>query len=130
MIRGIKRPIQSYLFQVLWIAMVLYFSTKDSSQVAKWFFWTAALFGLISLGHMIWRSNYIEVRDNKLVINEGIFNRRLIALDKIEKFDIEPSPFTASKIVMKDQSLIRYSDSQTSEKKLKEFMAQFNIPVE
>ena len=79
---------------------------------------------------MIIRSNYFEIADNRLVINEGIFRKITIDLDKIEKFDIEPGPFTASKIILKDKTKIKYSDSQTSDKKLKEFMGQYNIPVE
>ena len=130
MIRGVKRPVQAYLFQALWIPMVLYFSTKDSSLIAKWFFWTTAFVGIVSLGHMILNRNYFEVIEGKLIINEGIFRRRIVELDKIEKFAIEPSPFTASKIVLKDQTRIKYSDTQISDKKLKAFMAQFNIPVE
>ena len=110
--------------------MVLYFSNKDSSQIAKCFFWTGAFVGILSLGHMILRSNYFEVIGDKLLVNEGIFKRRIIELDKIEKFDIEPSPFTASKIVLKDQTRIKYSDSQVNDEKLKAFMRQFNIPVE
>lgn len=79
---------------------------------------------------MIIRSNYFEAAGGKLIIYEGIFIRMMIELEKIEKIDTEPSPFTASKIVLKDQTRIKYSDSQTNDKKLKAFMAQFNIPVE
>lgn len=79
---------------------------------------------------MTLRRNYIEVIDNKLIINEGIFKTTTIDLDKIEKFDIEPGPFTASKIILRDKTKIKYSDSQTNDKELREFMGQFNIPVE
>jgi hypothetical protein len=128
--QGIKRPIQAYLFQGLWIAMVLYWSTKNSSEIGQWILVIGAIAGTISLGHMIVRSNYFEIADNRLVINEGIFRKRTIDLDKIEKFDIEPGPFAASKIILKDKTKIKYSDSQTDDKKLKEFMRQFNILVE
>ena len=79
---------------------------------------------------MILRRNYFEVADNKLTINEGVFKTTTIDLDKIEKFEIEPGPFTASKIILKDNTKIKYSDSQTNDKELKKFMGQFNIPVE
>jgi len=79
---------------------------------------------------MILKRNYFEVADNKLIINEGIFQTKTIDLDKIEKFDIEPGLFTASKIILKDNTKIKYSDSQTDHKKLKELMGQYNIPVE
>lgn len=80
--------------------------------------------------HRTLKRNYFEIDDNKLIINEGIFQTKTIDLAKIEKFDIEPGPFTASKIVLRDKSTIKYSDSQTDGKKLKELMAQYNIPVE
>ena len=80
--------------------------------------------------HMIVRRNYFEVADNKLIINEGIFRTTTIDLEKIEKFDIEPGPFTASKIILKVKTKIKYSDSQTNDKKLKEFMREYNIQVE
>jgi len=128
--QGIKRPIQGYLLQGLWTAMMLYWATVNASEIGRLVLWTGAFAGIISLGHMIVRRNYFEVVDNKLIINEGIFKRTTVELDKIEKFDIEPGPFTASKILLKDKTKIKYSDSQTDDKKLKEFMGQYNIPVE
>ncbi len=128
--QGIKRPIQGYLLQGLWTAMIIYLSTMNSSEIGRLVLWTGSFAGIISLGHMIVRRNYFEVVDNKLIINEGFFRRTTVELDKIEKFDIEPGPFTASKILLKDKTKIKYSDSQTDDKKLKEFMGQYNIPVE
>ena len=128
--QGIKRPIQGYLFQGLWIAMAFYWATTSSSEIGRWILWTGAAVGLISLTHGILRRNYFEIADNKLIINEGVFKTTIIDLDNIEKFDIESGPFTSSNIILKDKSKIKYSDSQTDDKKLKEFMGQFNIPVE
>jgi hypothetical protein len=130
MTQGLKRPIQGYLFQVLWISMMLYWSTINSSEIGRWILWAGAFVGIISLAHMILKRNYFEVVDNKLIINEGILKRIIIDLDKIEKLNIEPGPFTASTIILKDKTKIKYSDRQTDDKKLKEFMGQYNIPVE
>ena len=128
--QGIKRPIQGYLIQGLWVAMLIFWSTTNSSEIGRWVLWTGAAAGTISLTYMILRQNYFEVIDNKLIINEGVFRTTTIDLDKIEKFDIKLGPFTASKIILRDKSKIRYSDSQTNDKELREFMGQFNIPVE
>src|SRR5690606_15837764 len=128
--QGIKRPIQAYIFHGLWIAMVIFWSTINSSEIGRWILWIGATAGTISLIQMILKRNYFEVADNKLIINEGIFQTKTIDLDKIEKFDIEPGLFTASKIILKDNTKIKYSDSQTDHKKLKELMGQYNIPVE
>ena len=76
------------------------------------------------------RRNYFEVVDNRLIINDSFLRTRTIDLDKIEKFDIEPSPFSSSKIILKDKTQIRYLDSQVDDKKLKLLMGQFHIPVE
>jgi membrane protein YdbS with pleckstrin-like domain len=128
--QGIKRPVQAYFFHGLWIAMVIFWSATNSSEIGRWILWIGATAGTISLIHMTLKRNYFEVTDNKLIINEGIFRTKIIDLDKIEKFDIEPGPFTASKIILKDKTKIKYSDNQTDDKKLKELMGQYNIPVE
>jgi hypothetical protein len=128
--QGIKRPIQAYFFHGLWIAMMSFWSATNSSEIGRWILCSGAVGGTISLTHMIVRRNYFEVADNKLIINEGIFRTTTIDLEKIEKFDIEPGPFTASKIILKDKTKIKYSDSQTDGKKLKEFMREYNIQVE
>lgn len=91
--QGIKRPIQAYLLQGLWIAVVLYWSTTNSYEIGQWILAIGAIAGIISLGYMIVRSNYFEITDHRLVINEGIFRKKTIDLDKIEKSDIEPMPF-------------------------------------
>ena len=110
--------------------MVIFWSTTNSSQMGRWILWIGATAGMISWIHMTLKRNYIEVDDKKLIINEGIFRTKTIDLEKIKKFEIEPGPFTASKIILKDKTKIKYSDSQTDDKKLKELMGQYNIPVE
>lgn len=128
--QGIKRPIQAYLLHVLWIAMLIFWSVTSSSEIGRSILWIGAAAGTISLTHMIVRRNYFEVADNKLIINDRVFKTTTIDLEKIEKIEIEPGPFTASKIILKDNTRIKYSDSQTDDKKLKEFMEQYNIPVQ
>lgn len=128
--QGTKRPIQAYLLHIPWIAMVFFWSTTTSSEIGRWLLWIGAAAGAVSLTYMIVRRNYFEVTDNKLIIHDGVFRTTTIDLDKIEKFEIEPGPFSASKIILKDKTTIEYSDSQTNNKKLKEFMERYNIPVE
>lgn len=85
--------------------------------------------GTASFISILLKRNYFEVKDNKLIINRDFFRTQLIELDKIEKLDIEPGPFTSSKIVLKDKTMIKYADRYTDYKELKHFMGQFNIPV-
>ena len=110
--------------------MTIYWSTLNSSDFGQWTLRLGAFVGLIFLIEMIVRRNYFEVLDNKLIINDSLLRTRTIDLDKIEKIDIETGPFSSSKIILKDKSIIKYSDSQTNDKEFKELMRQFNIPVE
>ncbi len=89
-----------------------------------------ATLGTISFIGLIVRRNYFEVIDNKLLINKDFFRTKVIDLDNIEKIIIEPSPFSSSKIALKDKTTVKYQDNQVNDKELKEFMKQYNIPVE
>ncbi|TXH24015.1 MAG: hypothetical protein E6Q96_10845 [Cyclobacteriaceae bacterium] len=88
------------------------------------------MFSVISMVYMIVKRNYFEIIDNKLVINRNIFQKYSVDLDHIEKFEIEPGPLTASKIILKDKVKIKYDNSQIDDKQLKELMRQYCIPVE
>ncbi len=121
---------QVYLFEVLWIAMVIYWALKSTSDIWAWMFWVAAAAGGVSLVFKILRTAYFEIAGDKLVINVSVFKTRIIELNKIEKFVIEPSPFSNSKIVLKDKTEVKYSYSQTDDGKLRELMAQYVISVE
>jgi len=128
--QGVKRPISAYLLQGLWTLVTFYWSTNNSTEIVQWTFRVCGLYGLVALAHMMIKSRYIQVTDNKLVLNDSVFRKTTIDLDQIEKFDFEPGPFVSSKIILKDKTKVKYTDSQTDFEKLKEFMGQYNIPVE
>lgn len=129
--RGFKRPIYAYLIHVLWFGLVAYWlATRPPTGIGRWVVWAAAAINVISFIYIILKRYYFEVVDDKLIINENVFKTTIIDLDKIEKIDMEPGPLTASKIVLKDQTKIKFQDGQVNEKKLREFMRQYNIPVE
>lgn len=130
MIKGLKRPIQTYLIHGVWIALTLYYSMINLSDFGQWTLRLITIIGVISLAHTIIKRNYFEVVDNTLVINKDFFRTKSIDLDKIEKVDIKSGPFSSSRIILKDKTIIKYQDSQTKDKELKEFMGQFNIPVQ
>jgi hypothetical protein len=127
---GLKRPFQTYLIHGLWIVLTFYYSTTNSSEFGQWILRLMTVIGTVSLIHMIIKRNYFEVADGKLIINRDYFRNTTIDLDKIEKIDIEPGPFSSSKIILKDKTTIKYLDNQVNDKELKELMEQFNIPVE
>ncbi len=125
----LKRPIKAYLFEILSIAVPIWFLTSTSSELAHSIFIVAAAVRTITLIYMIIRAGYIKVSDNKLIIYDTLFRTTSIELDRIEKFEIEPHPFRSSKIILKDKSSVKYSDMQVNDEKLKGFMAQFDILV-
>jgi hypothetical protein len=127
---GLRRPLQAYLIHGLWIALTIYYSTTNSTEFGQWSLRLMTLVGTVSLIHMIIKRNYFEIVDNKLIINRDYFRATTIDLDKIEKINIKPGPFTSSSIILKDKTTVKYLDSQTNDKDLKQFMGQFNIPVE
>ena len=129
MIKGIKRPIQTYLIHGLWFALTFYYSIINISPFGQWSLKVMTIIGAVSFIHMIVKRNYFEVVNGKLVINKDFFRTKVIDLEKIEKVNIEPGPFSYSRINLKDKTTIKYLDNQTRAKDLKEFMGQFNIPV-
>ena len=128
--KGIKRPFHVYLSHVIGILAVSYLSTKITYEgIGRWVLWIPTGFYAWSLIYITFKKNYIEVLNHQLIINKDYFRTTKIDLEKIEKIDLSPHPFSASKIILKDKSVIKFSDSQTKEKELKAFMSQFNIPV-
>ena len=89
-----------------------------------------AVAGTISFINILIKRNYFEIRDDKLFINKDFFRTKTILLSNIERVKIESDPFTSSKIILKDNSQIKYLDSQINDDELKELMRQFNILVE
>ena len=120
----------AYFFGVSWIIIAIYWSSQQAPGLGQWTFRILMVAGLISLIHKIIKRNYFEITDDKLVLNDNIFRKRTIPLDKIERIEIQTGTFTSSKIILKDETKISYSDNQTDDKELKKLMATFNISVE
>ena len=110
--------------------MTVLYAIRNSSDFGRGTLIVMAIIGIISLMSILTKRNYFEVKDNKLIINKDYFRTQSIELNNIAKFDIEPRPFGTSKIILKDQTKIKFLDSQIDHKELKKFMEQFNIPVE
>jgi len=127
---GLKRSPQAYLTHVLWIALMIYLTLANASELGRWSCLFLTSLGTISFIHMLVKRNYFEVMDNKLIINRNYFRKAIIELDQIEKVNIEPGPFISSRIILKDKTTVKILDSQTNYKQLKQFMDQFNIAVE
>lgn len=126
----IKRPLRTYLYQLLWTAMVGYWATTNTSEFGRWTLVIIAVWGFIQIVFCVTKRNYFEVTENKLIINESPFKTVAIDLADIEKFEIETNPFSTSKIILKDGKKIKYSDSQVNDGELKKLMEQYGILVE
>jgi hypothetical protein len=126
----LKRPRRVYLYHCLWIVATVFYATQNSSNFGRLTLIVMAIVGTVSFLNILMKRNYFELKDNKLIINKDFFRTQVIDLDKIERVNIEPGPFTSSKIVLRDKTKIKYMDSHADDKELKEFMGQFNIPVE
>ena len=126
----VRRPLQVYLYHVAWIAATVIYAYRNSTVFGRSTLIVMSIIGTFSFISLLLKPNYFEVKDRMLVMNKDFFRKKCIEIDKIEKLDIEPSPFTWSKIVMKDKTEIKYWDSHVDDKELKEFMSQFNIPIE
>ncbi|MGE0589691.1 MAG: hypothetical protein AB7O48_14030 [Cyclobacteriaceae bacterium] len=83
----------------------------------------------MSLITMIVRKNYFEIIGDKLIINRDFFRTQTVDLTDIVKIDIEPRPFISSKIILKNQSVIKYMDDQLDDNELRQLFGQLNIPV-
>ena len=128
--QGVKRPFRIYIIHGLWIILTFYYSTTNSSELGQWILRLLVVIGLISFISTIINKYYLEVVDNKLVLHKDFFRTQTVDLDKIVRFILEPDPFTSSKIVLKDNSVVKYMDSQTDNKELKELLKRFNIPIQ
>ena len=65
-------------------------------------------------------------------INRDFFRAKttqVLNMNEIAKTTIEPSPFSSSFILMKDNSKVKYADQYVNDKELKEVMGQFHIEV-
>ncbi len=126
----LKRPNQTYLLNAGWIVFLIYSSTINSTTIGIWSLRLLAFAAIISFIHKTIKRNYMEIYDDKLLINRDFFRKTLIKLNQIEKIKIESGPLSSSRIFLKDNSSIKFSDDQLSTRDLKEVMSQYKIPVD
>jgi hypothetical protein len=127
---GVKRPIQVYIYHGLWIILTLFYLSKNSTDFGRFTLILITSVGAVSFINILFKRNYVEVKNNTLIINRDFFRIQSIDMSEIKKFHIEAGPFTSSKIILKDNSEIKYSNHQMNYKELKELMLQFSISVE
>lgn len=127
--RELKRTYQTYLIHTVCIVFTFYCSLRNSSDFGQWSLRLMTIIGVISFIHMIIKPNYFQVRGNNLIINKGLFLTKTLHINQIEKIVINSGLFSSSKILMKDKTIIKFSDNQINYFEFKEFMQQFNIPV-
>ncbi len=119
-----------YILDIIWIIMTLAYSLTNRPEFGQWTLRALTAVGVVSLVTKVHKKNYFEIENSNLTINESVFAKKSIPLDQIEKVQIKASPFSSSKIILKDKKIVKYSDSQVNDRKLKDFMASLNISVE
>lgn len=128
--KGLRRPTHTYVLYALWIALMCYSLTTNSSAFGQWTLRAMTFFGGLSFLHMIIKRNYLEVTNSKLIINRDFFRTTIVDLNQIEKVVTESGPFSPSTIILKNKRRIKYWHSETNHTKFKELMRELNIPVE
>ena len=119
----VRRPIWSYLTSILVIGLCAFFLTRNFSQV-RLFLWTLlTTISVIFFLRLLVKRNYFELIDNTLLIYRGAFDTKAINVLDIDKVEIESSFFRASRILLKDNSMINF-DSQINTEELKKLLAQ------
>ena len=125
-----NRPFHIYLTNMLLFLFCWYKTTRSQSELAQWGWGILGIVLFASFLYTLIKPHYFEVKNSQLIINRDFFRTTVINLDDIQKIEIAAEPFTYSRIVLKNQSKIKYMDSQVNDKDLKAFVKQFNIPIE
>lgn len=127
---AIKRPIRVYVYHAAWIFMTLYYASRNTSTVGTLTLVVLAGFGTVSFISLLIKRNYFEIKNRTLLIHRDLFRSQSIKLVDISRIELEPGPFTHSKIYLKEGEPIKYSDQMAGDHEVRELFGQFNIPVE
>ena len=127
---NIKRPGWIYFLQIFWIYTMGVYAIRNSDSIARFTLIVLGALGFILLINSLVKRNYFEIRNSELFINHAFFRTRSVKLKEISRVEIEPGPFTRSKIYLKNGQVISYLDTLASEAKVKQLLGEYNIPVE
>jgi len=125
----VRRPVGVYIFHLVWILYAPYKAYVSSSDFALYSWMIILMLVLANFFNILVRKNYFEIKDNQLCIYRDYFRIEVIQLDKIDRVDLESSPFRYSRIILKDKSEVKFNDHYTGRESLNKLMQQLNIPV-
>lgn len=126
----LRRPTSVYVFQLLWIAFVV-FRSFESNVISSKIIWIGiSVISLFSLINMVLNRSYFEVREDYLLVNKDFFQQKKIYLSRIEKIVVESSLFRFSRISIKNGTEIKFNAQYLDFNEFKDFIARFNIVVE
>jgi uncharacterized membrane protein len=128
--KELRRTTRSYIFHGLFIILATYFAYSNGTSMGRYSWVAIGLVASISFVSVLIKRNYFESGDGKLFINKEFFRTQSIEISKIVKVIIEPGPFKSSSILLKDNSRIKFNDSNLEFNELKRFMSSLNIMVE
>jgi hypothetical protein len=132
---GITRHARVYFFHMLWIVLSIsnFLNHTNTSKAFRFmpYFWIA--FGsafAISLVGMLVKKFYLEVKGDKLYINNDFFQTKKIDLASVEKVVSRPGIFKSAYFLLKDQRRITFTENYVGHTALQNFLNQLNIPLE
>lgn len=125
----LKRPTQVFVFHGLWILFAGYRAFDTVTPIGRYSWIILTIISTALFINILYKQYYIEVTDSQLVINRDFFRTQVLDMKEIAKITIEPSPFSPSFILMKDNSIVKYADRHVNDKELKEVMEKFHIEV-
>lgn len=102
--RNVRRTFWSYLTYIVLLLLTL--SKLLLSHTSMPLYWMVIGFGaIVILVRLIVKPYYFEIKGTKLIINRDLFYQYSIELDDIEKFEVNPGPFSKSYIKLKNFKL-------------------------
>ncbi|HWA32938.1 MAG TPA: hypothetical protein VG737_02355 [Cyclobacteriaceae bacterium] len=106
---------------------------KQFSVYTSWkYYWAfIALAALIVLVRIIIKPHYFEVRGSRLIVNRDLFYEDYVEINHIEKFELQESPFSKSRIRLKEHRIgLEFNYYVVNDKDFKRLTQSLRLKVE
>jgi hypothetical protein len=106
------------------------YRTLDSGPPAKYVWGLLFASSIAILLRVILKRNYMELRESKLFVYGDLFHTQTTDISAIERIEIEPGPFSHSKIFLKEKKgIIRFNYSNVDDTEFKVLVKYLNVPL-
>ena len=125
----VRRPLTSHIFHGLWILLTLY-KTVDSQSPGKFIWGLLFIVSIALLVRVIFKGSYLEKDGSSLIINGDFFQTRTVQITDIERVEIEPGPFSDSRIILKDgKGRVKFNYHNVNSEDFNDLMRSINVPI-